>query len=200
MKTPSKLLKIINTIINFFWGLLLFFTVTFIPITYFFPIPGEVNFNLRKTGEIIANGEKYEIEITDAHGILNFPNEDYPNNLLEIFTFWGIILVSLFIFYQFKKVTNSVYQNSAFEFSNFKRIRWMGIAFFGFILIDTLHFFLVNNYYAEIIQLNEIAINTSYSFFSNLEVYDLFCGIGLIGLAEVFKEGFSLKQETELTI
>ena len=201
MKAPSNLLKTINIIINFFWGVLIFFTVLFIPVTYFFPLPIEVNFKLRDIGKIIdSNNEAYQIEITDAKGLIGFTNDDFTSGLPEILTFWGIVLVSLFIFYQFKKVTNSVTRNSTFELSNFKRIRWMGIAFFAFIIIDTIHFFMVNNYYAELIKFNAIAIDTSYNLFHNFNLYDFFCGIGLIGLSEVFKEGFSLKQETELTI
>jgi len=201
MKTPSSLLKTINGIVNVFWYLLAVLSILLIPVTYFFPSPVEINFQLKETGKIINDhDQKSQFELTDAVGIIDFPNDDFADGFANKISVWATLLIALFIFYQFKKVTNSVTQHSSFEFSNFKRIRWMGIAFFAFILNDTITFFFVHNQYVELIIHSAIEIDTSYSILSNFNPYDFFCGIGLIGLSEVFKEGFALKQETELTI
>lgn len=201
MKKTSKSLKFINKTVNFFWWSYVVLTIAFIPLLYFMPLPQDINFSLKKHGKIYnADGKAYDFDMFIANGVIDFPNEDYPTPPVEYVYFIIIIGITLFIFYQFKKITNNIIDKVAFNESNFLRLRRMGLALLSLTVVELLYFFLVQNRYAELIEHSAFLIKTRFNLYRHFDWYAFFCGLGLLVLAEVFKEGFSLKQETELTI
>jgi len=172
-----------------------------IPVLYFVPLPQEVNFSLKKNGKIYSlDGKSYDFDMSIATGLIDFPNLDYPTPPVEYLYYIVLIGLTIFIFYQFKKIINSVTEKITFNKSNFRRLQKMGFALLFLALIELLYFFLVQNRYAEFIEHSAFLIKTRFNLFEHFDWYAFFCGLSLLVLAEVFKEGFSLKQETELTI
>lgn len=201
MKTQSGLLKTINTIINFFWNLQILFTIIVSLAIFFIPTFFEVKLSLKENGQFLfENDETYPIKIVDLTGMVEFNEDNFPMIYTEHFFLIVVLLLSLFLFYHFKKIINSITKNNSFEPINSKRFRYMGLSLFAMILVETLHFFFVQQKFIPLIQHKAVEINTSYSFIDHFDWYALFGGLIFLVLAEAFKEGFSLKQETELTI
>ncbi len=200
MKTQSSLLKTINKTINFFWWLHVLFTIFTAFSIPFVPPFFEFNFCLKDNGVFnAANGENYPIEITDLRGIAGFTDDFQPMYSENIILF-AVTLISLFIFYNFKKIVNSVTKNASFQWENYKRFRYIGFTFFALIILETIHFFTIRQQLSKLVQHDAIDVHLNFSIIDNFDWYAFFGGLFFLVLAELFKEGFSLKQETELTI
>jgi len=201
MKTSSKSLKTINKIVNFLWLSYVFFAILVTASLYYIPLAQEFNFSLKENGKIYSsNGIPYDFEMSIAEGIVSFPNGVYPAPIMSYLYYFLFTGISIYIFYQFKKIINNVTEKITFNESNFLRLRKMGFALLSLVTIELLYFFLVQNLYADLVEHSAIVINTRFNLFKHFDLYGFFCGLGLIVLSEAFKEGFSLKQETELTI
>ena len=200
MKKQSSSLKIIVLIINilcFLQGLLTAVSLVLIP---FLPPYFKFNFSLKTDGLLSnLNGDGFPFAIPEVVGFAFFEEGFKPNYLVNVYWFM-MSLVVLFILFQFKDFVNSVAENKAFEPKNYLRFRHMGIAFFSIIIIEALYFLFVEIPMAKLIQHESIAINTSYNFSLNFNWQALFLGLTFLILAAAFKEGFALKQETDLTI
>ncbi len=200
MKAQSSLLKTINSIVNIFWWLQISITIIMTLFIQFIPPFFEFNFCLKENGVFNAsNGEGYPIEVTDLRGVAYFIDDFQPIYSENIFLLI-VMLIGLFLFYNFKKIINSVTEKAAFEWENYKRFRYIGFTFFAIILLETIHFFTLERQLAKLLQHDAIDVHLSFSIFGNFDWYAFFGGLFFLVLAELFKEGFSLKQETELTI
>lgn len=200
MKKQSSSLKIIVVIINilcFLQGLLTAISLVLIP---FLPPYFKFNYSLKTDALFNSfNGEEFSFAIPEVVGFAFFEEGFQPNYLVNGYWFF-MSLIALFVLFQFKDFVNSVAENKAFEPKNYLRFRYMSIAFFAIIIMEAIYFQFVEIPMAKLIQHESIAINTSYNFSLNFNWNALFLGLTFLILSVAFKEGFTLKQETELTI
>lgn len=200
MKKQSKMLNIIVAIINvlcFLQGLGTAISLVLIP---FLPPYFKFNFSVKTEGVFDAiNGGEFPFTIPKVVGLAFFDQNFEPNYWMN--GSWFILsLIILFILIQFKDFVNSVAENKAFIPENIQRFYYMGIACFAFLIVESLTFLFIEIPMAQLIQHESINIHTSYNFTSNFNWNLCFLGFTFLVLAEAFRVGFSLKQETELTI
>ncbi len=200
MKKQSKSLKIIVGLINilcFFQGLGTAILLVLIP---FLPPYFKFNYSMKTDGIFNSmNGEAFPFATPEVLGLALFTENAEPNYLLNCYMFI-MALILLFILFQFKDFINSVVENKAFDPRNYQRFRYMAMAFFIGIAVESLTFLFVEIPMAKLIQHDALVVNTNFNFSLNFNWYACFLGLTFLVLAEAFKVGFSLKQETELTI
>lgn len=202
MKTPSNSVLTINTLFNIMWGLLLAFSIILIPVSFFKTSPLlPIKVSVNETGIFTASdGKAYHLKFSTLDGQALFiddtPNGPLNERLFLIFL-WSVLLI---IFFQFKKLINQVAEGISFQEKSYKRLRYIGGLLLLTPILDIVYFFWIESRYAELITHNAFSIRTNFSFINDFDWYALIGGLTFLVLAEVFKEGFSLKQETELTI
>lgn len=200
IKKQSKILKVIVGLINilcFLQGLGTAISLVLIP---FLPPYFRFNFSVNKDGLLGSiGGGKFPFVIPEVVGLAFFDKNFEPNYWMNCHWFL-LSLITLFILFQFKDFVNSVIEDKAFSPKNHQRFRYMAIAFFVAIILESLTFLFVEIPMAKLIQHDELVVNASYSFARNFNWNLCFLGLTFLVLSEAFKEGFSLKQETELTI
>ena len=200
MKKQSKVLKIIVGLINilcFLQGLATAISLVLIP---FIPPYFKFNFSVKTDGVFNSiSGGEFPFVVPEVVGLAFFAENFEPNYLMN-FCWFLLSLIALFLLFQFKDFINSVVENKTFVPENVQRFHYMSIACFTFLLVEALTFIFVEVPMAKLIQHESIIVNASYHFMSNFNWNICFLGLTFLVLAEAFKVGFSLKQETELTI
>ena len=200
----KSLSKILSIILNCLWwiewigsGIL----VTVILVTYFLKKNMSLNFPLTfssvtfKTIPAVSKGT--------PGGIINVTNGNFyvpvDNNWLNILAllFSGIAIcaVIIFITYQLKLIFSSLSRNQPFSEPNVSRIRKIGFSLIVFSFLQFLSNIIINRFLISHFSWDE-GITLTYTF----KFSYLIAGIVLIMIAEIFKEGVSLKEETNLTI
>ena len=203
MKTVKKQsipFKIIIAVINVLCLLQAIGTTIMLILIPFMPPSFRFNFSVSTDGLYAeTSSASFPFVIPEMVGIAFFEEEFPPNYMMNIY--WFIIsLITLYLLLEFKKFVDSVVEQKSFGYDNYKRFRHMGLAFLIALILDSIAFFVIDIPMAKLIQHDSIIINASYSFSKNFNWSLLLLGFTFIVLSEVFKEGFSLKQETDLTI
>ncbi len=200
MKKKSKTLKIIVGLINILCFLQGFATAISLVLIPFIPPYFKFNFSVKADGVLDSiSGGEFPFVIPEVVGLAFFAENFEPNYWMN-FCWFLLSLILLFILFQFKDFVNSVAENKAFSPMNHQRFRYMAIAFFVALIVESLTFVFVEIPMAKLIQHDALNVNASYSFAQNFNWNICFLGLTFLVLSEAFKEGFSLKQETELTI
>lgn len=200
MRPPSKILKSINIIISISCFIMLLNGVLALVITPFLPPIFEFSFNLKELGVINGtDGNTYPFVSPPMKGLVWFPDGFQPNYAQNVYIFLLYSLGVIFLF-NFQKFTYSFISKRPFATENYKRLLFMGFALWGINLLEMIHFFLFQSELNGLISHDAIEVVSTYSLRYNFNWYYFIGGFIFLTLAEVFKEGYLLKQETELTI
>lgn len=201
MKTQSSLLKTINSIFNVLWYLLIFLSILLIPTFLLGELPIEVKFSLKQDGNLFSqNGEVYHLKFEEMTGVATFTGKGIKTPFSEVILFILVVITMLFGLFQLKKFINDIKNGIVFQKNSYRRLRYVGFAILFSGLLEMLDFFFIQNYYAQFISHEAIIIETGFNWLSDFGWSYLIFGLIFFVFAEAFKEGFALKQETELTI
>jgi len=200
IKKQSKILKITVVLINLLCFLQGFATAISLVLIPFLPPYFRFNFSVKADGilDSISGGE-FPFAIPEVVGVAFFAEDFEPNYWMNCCWFL-LSIILLFILFQFKDFVNSVVEDRVFSPMNHRRFRYMAIAFFVTLIIESLTFVFVEIPMAKLIQHDALNVNVSYSLVRNFNWNIFFLGLTFLILSEAFKEGLFLKQETELTI
>ena len=200
IKKQSKILKLIVWLINILCFLQALATAISLVLIPFLPPYFKFNFSVKADGVLDSiSGGEFPFAIPEVVGFAFFAENFEPNYWMN--SCWFLLsLITLFILFQFKDFVNSVVEDKAFSPRNHQRFRYMAIAFFIALIIESITFLFVEIPMAKLIQHDALTVNASYSFTQNFNWNICFLGLTFLVLSEAFREGFSLKQESELTI
>ncbi len=200
----KSLSNILSIILNILWwmewigsGIL----ITVILITSFLGKNISLNFPLTFSSVTFKTLPSISKEV--PNGVLNVMNGNFyvpvTNNWQNILLFLvgSIVMctVLIVITYQLKKIFSSLRNNQPFDELNVLRIRNIGIVLIGFSLLQFLANIIVTRYSMYHFTWDK-ELSLTYTFNASY----LVTGVLLIIVAEIFKEGVSLKEETNLTI
>jgi len=200
MRPPSKILKSINIIISILCFIFILNGVLALVITPFLPPVFEFNFSLKESGVINGtDGNTYPFAPPPMKGLVWFSNNFQPNYVQNVYIFLLYSTAVVFLF-NFQKFTYSFIEKLPFTSENYKRLQYMGFSLWGLNLLETTHFFLFQSQLNGLISHDAIEVISTYSLRYNFNWYYFIGGFIFLTLAEVFKEGYLLKQENALTI
>lgn len=205
----KSLSKILSVILNILWwiewigsGIL----ITVILITWF--LGGNIrekniSLNFPVTFSPVTFKTVPSISKDVPAGIINVMNgnfyvpvdNNWQNILMLLAGSIAICAVFIVITYQLKLIFSSLSINQPFNELNVLRIRNIGIVLIVFSFLQFLSNIIVNQFLVSHFTWHE-GITLPYTF----KISYLVAGIILIIVAEIFKEGVSLKEETNLTI
>ena len=200
----KSLSKILSIILNLLWWIECIGSVvliTVILVTAFLKQNISLNFPLAFSSVIFKTVPSVSKDIPP--GVINVTNGNFylpvDNNWHNILLLLALIIIicSVFIIitYQLKLLFSSLSKNQPFDALNVLRIRNTGI---GLIVLSLLLSFsnLIINQFLQSHFIWDKGISLTYKF----NISYLVAGIILIIVAEIFNEGVTLKEETNLTI
>ncbi len=122
-------------------------------------------------------------------------NHTWQNVLMLVAIVIAVAAVFIVITWHLKRIFRSLCYNEAFGEDNVLRIRQIGLVLIVFAVLQFLTNIIINGFLKTHFTWDE-SIQLTYAFrFSYL-----FTGLVLIVVAQIFKEGVNLKEETNLTI
>ena len=200
----KSLSKILSIILNILWwiewigsGIL----ITVILVTWFLKKNISLNFPLTFSSVTFKTVPSVSKDI--PAGVINVMNGNFhvpvDNNWQNILMLLAgsitICAVVIGITHQLKLILSSLSSNQPFNELNVLRIRNIGIALIVFSFLQFLSNIILNRFLMSHFTWDE-GITLTYIF----KISYLITGVILIIVAEIFKEGASLKEETNLTI
>ncbi len=193
---------------TFFNGLFIFwiiFTIALIPLailspsTFKFTIPLE----LKEQADTFTGNLDSSLNLNNFRGQLSFENGPLPSTFYyHVGIIFIINLFLIFILLQLKKITTSVIRKTPFELANKNRLKYMGIALILLAFFKPIVYpFLAHTFNLPLDSPNCLTIAKSIKVdLLGIDWLYLTSGFVCLLLAEVFRVGNELKQETELTI
>lgn len=122
-------------------------------------------------------------------------NNTWQNILMLLAGSIAVCAVVILITYQLKLIFKSLRNNEPFSDLNVLRIRNIGVVLIAFFVLQFVSNIIINRFLLSHFTWGE-GITLTYTF----NISYLITGVILIIVAEIFKEGVSLKEETNLTI
>ncbi|GAB3758487.1 DUF2975 domain-containing protein [Spirosoma pomorum] len=108
-----------------------------------------------------------------------------------------IILALIWLLWLVRAVTYTLGTNRVFSIENVRRIQGIGLLVVGIKLLSLTPWWLTKAYIIDTLSSHHIQFTTNSNYTLLNEV---FLGVLIIGLAEVFRQGMTLKEEQALTI
>ncbi|MCP4723631.1 MAG: DUF2975 domain-containing protein [bacterium] len=106
------------------------------------------------------------------------------------------ILVGMFILFNIRKIINNLTKAHPFEIENVKRLRIIGYTLIAGEIINWLLFFIMNLIYSD--DFSVYAGDIYFGLDKNITI--IFVGLVILVISEIFRVGFDMRKEQELTI
>ncbi|MFC1564348.1 DUF2975 domain-containing protein [candidate division KSB1 bacterium] len=135
-----------------------------------------------------------EIRVLNGDLSMNAANPAFWILMTSGMIIW--IAMALFILYQIKKIFGILTVKHPFEQENIKRIRIIGFTVIVAELLNWFLFFIMNLIYSS----DFITESGKMSFGIDRNITAIFAGLAILVIAEIFRVGFEMRKEHELTI
>lgn len=119
----------------------------------------------------------------------------WQNVLMLVAGIIALAAVFIIITWHMKRIFKTLRSNEAFDAANVLRIRHIGLLLIVFAALQFLSNIIINRFLLTHFTFEE-GLQLTYAF----KFSYLFAGLVLIVVAEIFREGVNLKEETNLTI
>jgi len=207
----KKIIGFIYTILSFFLGIgilalafsvLLFFLTLFKPdFKPFFPVtdvPVQIN---EEASVELKNGISHNIHIDQAKFSFNVDNSYGAPGVINFIYFFLILAIAFYIIYLlwqiFRSIRASLNEENPFHQKNTWRIRKIALAIFISAILEIGYPLFIKFLWLEKI----IAFDQTFHIKLNLDAsVDLFWGLIVLVIAEIYRIGTEIKKEQELTI
>jgi len=195
----------IHSLFKFLFGFWIVFTLLLFPIarfspsTFSFQTPLElketINLASQESGELISLKG-----ITGKIVFQSFKKDVLPKEYyFKVGIMFLLSLFFVFIFYHLKGISQSILDKQPFHQQNQKRLQYIGISLVILTFLTPMLKAIVN--YHLPVDTACLTINSSHQInITGIDWTYLIIGLGTLFLAEVFKAGNELKEETDLTI
>jgi hypothetical protein len=156
-----------------------------------------VRLKIKQEGTMsLAANNKSTVDLDDAHGTFEIDNPTFPIRIL--FTIIKLVKLSLIvlIIYLLRKIFRTLSNNEPFIKTNVNRLRIIAFTIMAF----DLYYYLLNIITSVWIRPKVTFENIYIPQYVGSELNNVFFGLLVLAIAEIFRIGFKMKEEQDLTI
>lgn len=155
-----------------------------------------VAFDLAETGKLRLLSHSVDIRFMDAYGKITF--SELPSLIGRVYGLFilGLVGITFFMFYTFRKFIMNVYHGIVFSRENFRLLRIIAYALLVFWVFIVIYSIAQNFIIAQHLHFDSLIYAGSMQFHMEVVVVALL----LLMLSHIFMHGTELKEERELTI
>ena len=152
------------------------------------------------SSRLLTHGPRGTLTFDAQFLSFGFTRAEVRNPQAIVLGILGLTLVTLVvaqaIIHQLRRIFRALQVESAFTVETAKRIRAIGLIFIGGSLLQSLAAFLVGLMMMNNLVIQGVELNVK----SNFHLSDIFIGLVILVLAEIFRHGAALQKEQDLTV